>query len=298
MEKRHIEKLRKISGGYQEYKSFFKAVGGNEGDVCLYNTRLDVYGKGCQHNCRYCYARSLLAFRRYWNAEQPAVASISAIQKSLDKVKPGTILRLGGMTDCFMPQEAKFRVMYETIKAMNERGIGYLIITKGPISIRPDYMDIYDPKLAHFQVSITHTDDSIGRWLEEGACGYKERIRIAETLEAAGFDTQIRLSPYIPQIVDTGIINSIKCKKMLIEFMRVSHWIEEWLGEKIDLSEYTRKFHGYRHLPFERKRELVESFLPYHEVTVCDWEPEYLDFWKKKFNPNKEDCCNLRRVEQ
>ena len=36
-----------------EFKSFFKAVGGNEGGKCNYATRLDTYGCGCQHNCAY-----------------------------------------------------------------------------------------------------------------------------------------------------------------------------------------------------------------------------------------------------
>lgn len=30
-----------------EYKSFYKTVGGNEGSLCRYNTRLDTYGRGC-----------------------------------------------------------------------------------------------------------------------------------------------------------------------------------------------------------------------------------------------------------
>lgn len=33
-----------------EFKSFYKTVGGNEGDKCNYPTRLDTYGKGCLHD--------------------------------------------------------------------------------------------------------------------------------------------------------------------------------------------------------------------------------------------------------
>lgn len=47
----------------QEFKSFYKTVKGNEGTKCKYPTRLDLYGRGCSHNCSYCYARSLLDFR-------------------------------------------------------------------------------------------------------------------------------------------------------------------------------------------------------------------------------------------
>ena len=39
----------------KEFKSFYKNVGGNEGDKCHYSTRLDTYGCGCSHDCSYCY---------------------------------------------------------------------------------------------------------------------------------------------------------------------------------------------------------------------------------------------------
>ena len=45
-----------------EFKSFYKTVGGNEGNKCHYPTRLDTYGCGCSHDCAYCYAKSLLDF--------------------------------------------------------------------------------------------------------------------------------------------------------------------------------------------------------------------------------------------
>ena len=49
----------------KDFQSVKKTVGGNEGDKCLYNTRLDTYGCGCAHDCKYCYAKSLLEFRDY-----------------------------------------------------------------------------------------------------------------------------------------------------------------------------------------------------------------------------------------
>ena len=52
----------------KEFKNFYKEVGGNEGSKCNYNKRLDTYGCGCAHDCKYCYAKSLLSFRNLWNA--------------------------------------------------------------------------------------------------------------------------------------------------------------------------------------------------------------------------------------
>ena len=58
----------------EEFKSFFKIVGGNEGTLCRYNTRLDTYGCGCSHDCQFFYAKSLLEFRGLWNPSAPSVA--------------------------------------------------------------------------------------------------------------------------------------------------------------------------------------------------------------------------------
>ena len=85
----------------KEFKSFFKTVDGNEGTLCHYSTRLDTYGCGCNNNCGYCYAKSLLDFRGLWNPVEPSIADINKIKKIIDKkLKSGDIVRLGGMTYC------------------------------------------------------------------------------------------------------------------------------------------------------------------------------------------------------
>lgn len=206
-------------------------------------------------------------------------------------------IRLGGMTDCFQPIEKELKVTYETIKCLNEYKIPYLIITKSPLVATDEYLNILDKNLAHIQFTLTFTDDNQYKKVGiEKAPLPSERIKAIEKLEANGIDTSIRLSPYIPEFIDIAILNDIKCDKVLIEFLRVNHWIKKWLGDKCDLSIYTRTFHGYDHLPFEKKMELVEMIGDKHTVTVCDFEPEYIDYWKKVFNPNPKDCCNLKGV--
>lgn len=48
-----------------EESTFFATVEGGEGQKCHYPTRLDTYGCGCSHDCKYCYAKSLLDFRGF-----------------------------------------------------------------------------------------------------------------------------------------------------------------------------------------------------------------------------------------
>lgn len=137
----------------KEFKSFYKEVAGNEGGKCRYNTRLDTYGCGCAHDCSYCYAKSLLSFRGLWDAVEPSVASPARIERKIARLEPGSIIRLGGMTDCFQPMERRERITKGTIELLNKYGIGYLIVTKSDLVC--EYMSILDKQLAHIQISTT-----------------------------------------------------------------------------------------------------------------------------------------------
>lgn len=278
----------------EEFRSFYKTVGGNEGSKCKYPTRLDVYGRGCQHDCSYCYAKSLLDFRKMWDAKNPAVADIEKVRKKIARLPQDTgVLRLGGMTDPFQPLERKEKRTYETIKALNDRGIGYLIVTKGAMVAEDDYIEVMDKNLAHVQVTITCFDDDRYRALNyEKASLPSERIKAVERLQKEGFDVSVRLSPFVPEFVDFSILNSIQCDKLLVEFLRVNTWIKKWFD--IDYSRFTVKHGGYQHLPLDVKKQYMRNITGFKEVTVCEDEDEAYEYWRDHFNPNKEDCCNIR----
>lgn len=276
----------------KEFKSFYKTVGGNEGNKCGYPTRLDTYGCGCFRDCSYCYGKSLLSFRNLWHPDNPSVADIEKIKRKIAKLpKDIAPLRLGGMTDCFQPCEKKHRVTYETIKALNENKIPYLIVTKSTMPADDEYMSILDKDLAHIQVSVTTTDDKLALTYEHAPVPSK-RFAAIEKLQENGFDVQLRLSPFIPQYIDFDILNNVKCDKILIEFLRVNTWIKKWFD--IDYSEYTVKQSGYNHLPLEKKLEYIKNITGFKEMSVCEDESEAYEYWKHSFNHNPDDCCNLR----
>ena len=258
----------------RDFKSFYSEASGGEGERCKYPTRLDTYGCGCAHNCAYCYARSLLDFRNMWHPDDPSVASTAYIRKVLDKVPAGAILRLGGMTDCFQPAERIYGATRQAIQMMNARGIGYLIVTKSDLVATRQYLRILDPQLAHLQISVTSTSDE-PNVLAEHAAKPSDRLRAAQVLQAQGYDVALRVSPYIPELVDVGKLQGVG--KCLVEFLRVNVFISRWL-DGFDLSEWTVKAGGYRHLPLRRKVALMQPFIDqFAEVTVCEDVPEHYD---------------------
>jgi len=59
----------------------------------------------------------------------------------------------------------------------------------------------------------------------------------------------------------------------------------------MDLSAYTLKEHGYKHLPLEVKKAALEGF---EKEQISEDVDEHHTYWREHINPNPEDCCNLR----
>lgn len=287
---RKMEK-RTVFDMNNNFKSFFKTVSGNEGSLCNYPTRLDTYGCGCQHDCSYCYAKSLLEFRNLWNAESPSVADTNDIYKVVKTIPRGSTIRLGGMTDCFQPLELRERVTMQTVKMLNKRRIGYLIVTKSHIVANDEYMAIYDKQLAHFQITVTTLDDDLSLTYEKASVPSK-RLTALLKLQEAGFDVAIRLSPIIEQYMDFDKLNSLNIQKAVVEFLRVNTWIKRWFD--IDYSPYKLKQGGYQFLRLSDKKRIIDK-IKIPQISVCeDYQPHF-KYWQVHVNPNKDDCCNLRK---
>lgn len=195
------------------------------------------------------------------------------------------------MTDCFQPLELKCRVTYQAIQALNRQKAGYLIVTKSAAIARPEYMEIMDKDLAHIQITVTTLDDEKALSYEQ-ASPPSERVAAIRTLQAAGFDVAIRMSPLIGKFMDFKELNRLGMNKGIIEFLRINTWIRQWFPE-VDYSMYTHRQGGYLHLPLEEKRRIIGKIkLP--EISICEDVTEHYQYWREYVNPNKEDCCNLR----
>lgn len=229
-----------------------------------------------------------------WNPERPKVADIWRIENRIKRgeLKSGDIVRLGGLTDCFQPAEKKYRATYETIKVLNKYGIGYLIPTKSDMVADDEYIAIMKPDLAHIQITITTFDDSLAAKYER-ACPPSKRVVALEKLSALGYDTFFRLSPYVDGWINFDKLNSIRCDKILIEFLRVNTTIAKRFG--VDIKDYPICEAAYRHMSLEHKLDVLSKIIGFKEVTVCDDCTGHYEYFRDNFNPNPMDCCNLRK---
>jgi len=275
----------------KQYNTPYKYVGSRVHNTwCNYKHRIDTYGCGCQHDCSYCYAKSILDFRKHWDSASPKHSNLSIIKDEISILPKYTLIRLGSMTDCFQPIELKERISYETIKILNKCSIHYLIVTKSHHVTRPEYLEIYDKKLAHFQITITNTNDKESIKYEKCSSTSK-RIKSIEKLYELGYDVSIRLSPFIEGFIDYDILNAIRCDKILIEFLKANHFVKKWFD--IDYSDYMVKYGGYDNLPLYKKLILLKPITGFKEKTVGEYVNEHYWYFRNNYNYNKNDCCNL-----
>ena len=61
------------------------------------------------------------------------------------------------------------------------------------------------------------------------------------------------------------ILSNIKCDKILVEFLRINNWIEKWFGDYININDYILKEGNYKHLPLDRKIELINKIKGFKE---------------------------------
>lgn len=277
-----------------EYGAFMGEVGGGEGSRCNYTRRLDTYGCGCAHDCRYCYAKALLEFRGLWHPDDPRVADLLKVRDALDGIPAGTVLRLGGLTDCLQPCERDHLVTLRTLEAMFERGIHALLVTKSHLCGESPWREVLASPLAHVQVSVTSTSDEPNAFGER-ASAPSLRMRAVSRLADQGTDVQVRLSPYVPELVDLDLLASCH-DRVLVEFLRVNGNIRRDMPG-IDTSGHTLCLAGYRHLPLRRKRAMLAPVIErFAEVSVCEDVFSHWSVWNNSVNHNPADCCNLRGV--
>jgi DNA repair photolyase len=182
---------------------------------CHYSLELDTYGRGCVHNCKYCYAKEQLVRRKYWNEPIPMPVDLSEIRKifytvfeTSGKSKWRSVLekripiRLGSMSDSFMWMDLKMGVTKELLKILKFYEYPFIIFTRSDLVAHDEYLKVLDPKLCSVQFSISGTNDELTKKIEPGAPSNDRRFKALKKLNASGFWTTVRLNPLFPTFPD------------------------------------------------------------------------------------------------
>jgi len=156
---------------------------------CHYSFEIDTYGRGCVHNCGYCYAKEILTRHGYWNEPIPFPVNMAEVRKLFytvfetdrssrwrEVMEKRIPLRIGSMSDSFMWIDKKYKVGLELLKILRFYKYPYIIATRSDLIATQDYIDALDPTLASVQFSMAGGNDAMMRLIEPGAPSIQRRL--------------------------------------------------------------------------------------------------------------------------
>lgn len=200
-----------VRGG-MVFKSPFKLVNTHPTcQQCLYSFEVDTYGRGCVHNCVYCYAKDTLTQKGMWNNPYPVPTDINIIRKAFytvfetdkkskwrDILEKRIPLRIGSMSDSFMLMDKKFGVTKELLSILKFYKYPYVIFTRSDLVAQEEYLNSLDKDICSVQFSISSINDTLNKQIEPGAPSAERRLKALRRLNDAGFWTTVRINPLFP----------------------------------------------------------------------------------------------------
>ena len=198
------------------FKSPFKLVNTHPTcQQCLYSFEVDTYGRGCVHNCVYCYAKDTLTQKGMWNNPYPVPTDINIIRKTFytvfetdkkskwrDILEKRIPLRIGSMSDSFMLMDKKFGVTKELLSILKFYKYPYVIFTRSDLIAQEEYLNVLDKDICSVQISISSINDVLNKQIEPGAPSTERRLKALRRLNDAGFWTTVRINPLFPMRPD------------------------------------------------------------------------------------------------
>ena len=176
---------------------------------------MDTYGRGCVHDCVYCYAKAQLTVHGYWNKPFPMPVDITEIWKVFHTVfetdkrskwrnvmEQRVPIRIGSMSDSFMFMDKKYKVTQEFLRILDYYNYPYIIFTRSDLIAHDDYLNLLNPDLCSVQMSIASTDDKLNKIIEPGTPSAKRRLKALQKLTRNGFWTTVRMNPFFPMYAD------------------------------------------------------------------------------------------------
>jgi DNA repair photolyase len=178
--------------------------------------------RGCFHACAYCYARpthEYLSFGAGTDFERKIVVKTRApelLREAFDAPKwQGELVAFSGVTDCYQPLEASYRLTRGCLEVCAEYANPAVIITKSPL-VERDVDVLKDlARSAHLGVSISipFWDEGKARAIEPFVTTPARRLRIIERLVRAGLRVGVMVAPIVPGLNDEDMADVLRAAR-------------------------------------------------------------------------------------
>src|SRR5262249_671741 len=117
------------------------------------------------------------------------------------------VIVFSGVTDCYQPLEAHYRLTQQCLQVCLEEQNPVGIITKAALIERDTDLLVELDRVAgaHVTISIPFADDAMARKVEPYATPPSRRFKTVERLSRAGLSIGVNVAPVIPGLSDSQI---------------------------------------------------------------------------------------------
>lgn len=170
--------------------------------------------RGCAHGCSYCYARPghhYLDLGAGTDWERKLVVKPDApalLRTAFDAPRwRGELVVFSGVTDCYQPLEAAWRLTRQCLEVCREYRNPVSIITKGALIERDADLlaELGREGWCTVSVSIPFFDEDRARAIEPWVPTPARRFRVVEALARAGVPVGVNVAPVIPGLSDSDL---------------------------------------------------------------------------------------------
>jgi DNA repair photolyase len=170
--------------------------------------------RGCFHSCAYCYARRYHEYldmgagtdfesKLVIKPDAPALLREAFMKRSWE----GDTVMFSGVTDCFQPIEAVYKLTQGCLKVCVEFKNPAALITKSFLITRDVELlaELNRVAFCTVAISIPFSSDDMARKIEPQASTVERRFQALETLAKAGIPVGVSLAPTIPGLNENDI---------------------------------------------------------------------------------------------
>jgi DNA repair photolyase len=192
---------------------------------------------GCQHACRYCYARFMKRFSKHkepWGEfVDVKINAADLLQLEIRKKKPGSVW-VSGVCDPYQPLEAKYRLTRKCLEILIKHGWPVIVQTRSPL-VLGDKDILREAKNVEVGFSISTADDSIRKLFEPNAPPIETRLQALDELHRSGIKTYAMIAPILPGA--EPLVKALQGKVDYILVDRMNYHYADWVYRKYKLQD-------------------------------------------------------------
>jgi DNA repair photolyase len=202
----------------------------------IYNYVINPY-VGCQHGCRYCYARYM---KKFTGHQEPwgqfvdvKINAADLLPIEIKRKKPAPVW-ISGVCDPYQPLEAHYQLTRKCLEILADNNWPVVIQTRSSLVLR-DIDILKRAKEWEVGLTITTADDEIRKLFESNAPPIKERLATLDKLHRSGIRTYAMIAPILPGA--EVLVDALEGKVDYIIIDRMNYHYGDWLYRKYRMED-------------------------------------------------------------